>query len=76
MSVDECIERYPKMARSIFGNRRTSLRGVLRSRYDAKYLEKEIKAIVEERLPSSRERGEDFFNRARRMASPDDLCKT
>jgi hypothetical protein len=71
MSVDECIDRYPTMAKKVFGKERVSLKGILRDRYDAKILEKEIHKIVCERLPEH-----DKDPKHSRLPSPDDLCKT
>jgi len=71
MSVEECISRYPTMAWNIFGRKRISLAGAWRNKYDAKYLEAELKAIVEERL-----REGESDERFRKLAAPSDLCKT
>ncbi|KAI3320729.1 FabD/lysophospholipase-like protein [Xylariaceae sp. AK1471] len=71
MSVDECINRYPTMAKKVFGKERVSFKGILRDRYDAKNLEEEIRSIVHERLPKD---GRDAL--CSRFPSPEDLCKT
>ncbi|KAI7779480.1 hypothetical protein LA080_000763 [Diaporthe eres] len=74
MSADECIDRYPEMAESIFGNKmHMTLGGLARNRYDATNLENVIKDIVLERLP---EEEETEGSPNHQLASPEDLCKT
>ncbi|KAH9906793.1 FabD/lysophospholipase-like protein [Xylariomycetidae sp. FL2044] len=82
MSADECIRRYPTMAKRIFGKKRfplssiLTLDGLLVDMYDATNLEKEIKDIIEERLPEERVTSDDDNARFRSFESPEDLCKT
>jgi len=72
MSVDECIEKYPEMAKNIFGKSRISLKGLINDKYDHNNLQREIQKIVNGRLPQQTSRGKDF----RAYNSPDDLCRT
>ncbi|XTI93327.1 hypothetical protein V2W45_1215471, partial [Cenococcum geophilum] len=46
MSVDECIEKYPEMAKNIFGKSRMSLKGLINDKYDHNNLQREIQKIV------------------------------
>ena len=74
MSVDECIEKYPEMAKNIFGKSRMSLRGLINDKYDHNNLQREIQKIVDGRLPDQTSRGD--FKDFRAYNSPDDLCRT
>jgi hypothetical protein len=73
MSVDECIEKYPEMAKNIFGKSRVSLRGLINDKYDHNNLQREIQKIVNGRLPQQTSRD---FKDFRAYNSPDDLCRT
>ena len=74
MSADECIEKYPEMAKIIFGKSRMSLKGLINDKYDHKILQKEIQKIVDDRLPRQTSRGD--FKDFHAYNSPDDLCRT
>lgn len=71
LEVKECLEHYQDMSQHIFGSWRLSLKGLLKPRYSSKPMEKEIQDIVENTLPRN-----DNNSRCRRLAAPDDLCKT
>jgi hypothetical protein len=71
MRVEDCIALYPRMSQRIFGEKRKSLHGFWRAKYDAKNLKEEIEAIVEDRVPPHNQ-----GHKYRLLPSPDDLCKT
>ena len=79
MSVDECIDSYPRMAENVFGRSRLSFRGVWRSRFSADKLKTEIENIVQLKLPlvtNDEQIDTPIDERFKRFPSPDDLCKT
>jgi hypothetical protein len=72
MSVDECINRYPAMAKNIFGRPRLNMRGLLKAKYDSICLEEEVRKVVSERKPG----GVTATGRHDYYPSPDDICRT
>jgi hypothetical protein len=79
MRVEECLERYPEMARNIFSGQKRSkfsrLMSFTSAKYDSARLEEEIKKIVNHRTPSNGTplKPEFAFDK---YHAPQDLCKT
>jgi hypothetical protein len=80
MRVEDCLDRYPDLAQSVFGKKRsyfTRLRDLSTTKYDSGKLETAVKTIVQGRVPKNekrkpRQKGYAFHN----FSSPDDLCRT
>jgi hypothetical protein len=78
MHVEDCIERYPKLAQSVFGKKRSFFnwnRLSTTSKYDSGELETSIREIVQIRAPpgaAPHQEGFAFDD----YHSPYDLCKT
>lgn len=73
MDVKECLGRYLRMAQKVFGKWRLSLWGMGRNRYNAQPLRDEIEAIIDGNCTLPRNADDQ---RCRKMAAPEDLCKT
>jgi hypothetical protein len=79
MPVEDCLRRYPEMAKNIFsGKKKTLLSRVIHntsSKYDSKQLEAEIRRIVDGRaLPNTAPHQPNFqFDE---FHLPGGLCKT
>lgn len=79
MSTSEFLEHYRQMSREIFGHWRLHLGGLIgRARYDERYLEQEIKLLVNQYTTPDRELhpGEQRWPSLELMRAPSDLCKT
>lgn len=80
MGVDECLERYPRLASSIFGKGKkrsvaTRVFTADSTKYNSAQLETAIREIVTVCIPEHmdpRQREYDF----KQFRSPEDLCKT
>ncbi|KAI9776738.1 MAG: hypothetical protein M1839_009382 [Geoglossum umbratile] len=73
MKVEECIQKYPEIARNVFTKPRVaSWHGMPKEKYNHKFLQREVEKIVQERTPTERTRNSGFD----RYPSPDDLCRT
>lgn len=79
MRVEECIIRYPELAQSVFGRKRsrwTRFKHMSSTKYDSSRLETAVKDIVHTQVPadgkSPRQKEYQFLN----FSSPTDLCKT
>lgn len=71
MTADQCIAKYPEMARQIFSNpNRWQIKGHPKAKYDAKPLEDAINDIVKIRTKENANANMKGFK------SPDDLCRT
>ncbi|ORY16706.1 acyl transferase/acyl hydrolase/lysophospholipase [Clohesyomyces aquaticus] len=76
MSVDDCIEKYPPLAQSVFGRRRPIVKYISTgTKYDEANLERAIKEIVKSRIPPDCLDNERY-RRFHTYPSPGDLCKT
>jgi hypothetical protein len=78
MPVEDCIERYPKLAQSVFGKKRSFFnynRLSTSAKYDSTELETAIRAIVQIRAPPGAGPHQDGFA-FDDYHSPHDLCKT
>lgn len=79
MGIDECLERYPGLADSVFGEgkKRSVMRRIVKltsTKYDSTQLEKAINAIIQTRIPEREPRQKNFG--FEQFHSPSDLCKT
>lgn len=79
MPVDDCLERYPEMAKNAFsGKKRSKIQRFITmtsTKYDGAQLESEIRKITNSKAPENetpRHRGFAFD----KYHSPHDLCKT
>lgn len=75
MSVDDCIARYPSLAKKVFGKKRSIARRLVTgAKFNEANLEAAIKEIVQSRVPqSSTHPSSPVYHN---YASPGDLCKT
>jgi hypothetical protein len=79
MRVEECLDRYPEMAHSVFSGQKrstfTRLVTMTSTKYDNTRLEEEIKKIVNHKTPQNGTplKPEFAFDK---YHSPQDLCKT
>lgn len=76
MSVDECLQEYPRIAESAFGTRNSLIRRIRHgAKYDAAPLVQEIERLVAERSHPKppREPGNYAYEN---YPSPLDLCGT
>jgi hypothetical protein len=79
MPVEECLDRYPEMARNIFSGQKrstfTRFMSMTSTKYDGARLEEEIRKIVNHKTPSNVTplKPEFAFDK---YHSPQDLCKT
>jgi hypothetical protein len=49
LTVDDCLDLYSRLAQKVFGNERTSLRGLLRAKFDAETLKNVILETLREK---------------------------
>jgi hypothetical protein len=78
MRIEDCLERYPNLAQSVFGKKRSHFnlnRLATSAKYDSAELETAIRAIVQIRAPPGAGPHQDGFA-FDGYHSPYDLCKT
>ena len=73
MSVDECIENYPALAKKVFGKKQSIAKRLRGAKFNEENLKAAIQEIVNLRIPSSPKSDDSDHTR---YPSEEDLCKT